>query len=124
SAYERATLYGLVVYSQRRVHYGAIDPAHAREIFIRDALVGADFDTRAPFLAHNSKLMREIENLEHKSRRQDVLVDDTLIVAFYDQQLPADICNGAGFEHWYRQASRDNPKLLYLDRDDLMRHEA
>nr|WP_217343850.1 ATP-dependent RNA helicase HrpA [Noviherbaspirillum sp. L7-7A]MBV0877935.1 ATP-dependent RNA helicase HrpA [Noviherbaspirillum sp. L7-7A] len=123
-ASERATLYGLVVYSQRRISYGAINPAEAREIFIRDALVGGDFDTRAPFLAHNQKLVREIENLEHKSRRLDVLVDDELIAAFYDELVPEDIHNGAAFEKWYRKASADNPKLLYLNREDLMRHEA
>jgi ATP-dependent helicase HrpA len=123
-ASERATLHGLVVYSQRRISYGAINPVEAREIFIRDALVGGDFDTRAPFLAHNQKLVREIENLEHKSRRLDVLVDDELIAAFYDELLPEDIHNGAAFEKWYRQASADNPKLLFLNREDLMRHEA
>jgi ATP-dependent helicase HrpA len=123
-ASERATLYGLVVYSQRRVRYGGINPAHAREIFIREALVNGDFDTRAPFLAHNLKLVREIENLEHKSRRLDVLVDEHLIEAFYDQQLPADIHHGPGFESWYRKEAADNPKLLYLNREDLMRHEA
>ncbi|HEX2604903.1 MAG TPA: ATP-dependent RNA helicase HrpA [Oxalicibacterium sp.] len=124
SAYERATLYGLVVYSQRRINYGLINPTEAREIFIRDALVGGDFDTRAPFFAHNHKLVREIENLEHKSRRLDVLVDDDLIAAFYDKQIPADVVNGIGFEKWYKDASAQEPKLLYLNRDDLMRHEA
>ena len=124
TASERATLYGLVVYSQRRINYGNFNLPEAREIFIRDALVGGDFDTRAPFFAHNHKLIREIENLEHKSRRLDVLVDDELIAAFYDQLLPADVCNGAGFEKWHKDAVRDNPKLLYLNRDELMRHEA
>lgn len=124
SADERATLYGLIVYSQRRVHYGTIDPVQAREIFIRSALVGGEFDTRTPFFAHNQQLVRDIEKLEHKSRRLDVLVDDELIIAFYDKLIPADICNGFGFEKWYKQASASNPKLLYLNRDDLMRHEA
>lgn len=124
TASERATLYGLVVYSQRRINYGNFNLPEAREIFIRDALVGGDFDTRAPFFAHNHKLVKEIENLEHKSRRLDVLVDDELIAAFYDQLLPADVCNGAGFEKWHKDAVRDNPKLLYLNRDELMRHEA
>jgi len=124
SAYERATLYGLVVYSQRRIHYGSIHPLESREIFIRDALVGGDFETRAPFFAYNQKLVREIENLEHKSRRLDVLVDDGLIAAFYDKLIPADIHNGAAFEKWHDEAVRKNPKLLYLNRDDLMRHEA
>ena len=124
TASERATLYGLVVYSQRRINYGNFNLPEAREIFIRDALVGGDFDTRAPFFAHNHKLIKDIENLEHKSRRLDVLVDDELIAAFYDQLLPADVCNGAGFEKWHKEATRENPKLLYLNREELMRHEA
>ena len=124
SAYERATLYGLVVYSQRRTDYGKIQPAEAREIFIRSALVLGEFETRAPFFAHNQKLIREIENLEHKSRRLDVLVDEELIAAFYDKLLPESIHNTVDFEQWLRKASKDDPKLLYLSRDDLMRHEA
>ena len=124
SAYERATLYGLVVYSQRRTDYGKIQPAEAREIFIRSALVQGDFETRAPFFTHNQKLIREIENLEHKSRRLDVLVDEELIAAFYDKLIPESIHNTVDFEQWLRKASKDDPKLLYLSRDDLMRHEA
>ncbi|HEX7986313.1 MAG TPA: ATP-dependent RNA helicase HrpA, partial [Duganella sp.] len=124
SASERATLYGLVVYSQRRINYALHNPAEAREIFIRDALVGGDYDTRAPFFAHNHKLIKEIENLEHKSRRLDVLVDDELIAAFYDKLIPADVVNGAGFEKWHKDATAAEPKLLYLNRDELMRHEA
>ncbi|WP_240162418.1 ATP-dependent RNA helicase HrpA [Glaciimonas sp. PAMC28666] len=124
SASERATLYGLVVYSQRRINFGLINPNEAREIFIRDALVGGEYDTRAPFFAHNQKLIREIENLEHKSRRLDVLVDEELIAAFYDKLIPIDICNGITFEKWLKDISHKNPTLLYLNRDDLMRHEA
>ncbi|MFS2004180.1 ATP-dependent RNA helicase HrpA [Duganella sp. CT11-25] len=124
TASERATLYGLVVYSQRRINYGLFNPVEAREIFIRDALVGGDYETRAPFFAHNHKLIKEIENLEHKSRRLDVLVDDELIAAFYDKLLPADVVNGAGFEKWHKDATAQEPKLLYLNRDELMRHEA
>jgi ATP-dependent helicase HrpA len=124
TASERATLYGIVVYSQRRINYAQHNPGEAREIFIREALVGGDYDTRAPFFAHNHKLVREIENLEHKSRRLDVLVDDQLIAAFYEQQVPTSVVNGAGFEKWYKDASRDDPKLLYLNREELMRHEA
>jgi ATP-dependent helicase HrpA len=124
TASERATLYGLVVYSQRRINYGLFNPTEAREIFIRDALVGGDYETRAPFFAHNHKLIKEIENLEHKSRRLDVLVDDELIAAFYDKLIPADVVNGAGFEKWHKDATAAEPKLLYLNRDELMRHEA
>jgi ATP-dependent helicase HrpA len=124
SASERATLHGLVVYSQRRIDYGLINPQEAREIFIRSALVDGEYDTRAPFLAHNQKLVREIENLEHKSRRLDVLVDDELIAAFYDKLVPQDIHTGITFEKWLKEALAKNPKLLHLNRDDLMRHEA
>ncbi|HVL74778.1 MAG TPA: ATP-dependent RNA helicase HrpA, partial [Noviherbaspirillum sp.] len=123
-ASERATLYGLVVYSQRRMNYGAINPKEAREIFIRSALVQGEYETRAPFFAHNQKLVREIENLEHKSRRLDVLVDEELIVAFYDKLVPRHIHDGVAFEKWLKEATAANPKLLHLNRDDLMRHEA
>jgi ATP-dependent helicase HrpA len=124
TAYERATLYGMVVYSQRRVDFGAIDAQTARQIFIRNALVDGDFDTPAPFFAHNRRLVREIRELEHKRRRPDVLVDDELIYAFYDRLIPAHVCSGASFEHWRRQAEAAQPKLLFLNRDELMRHEA
>jgi len=123
-ALERATLYGLVVYQHRRVHYGPMNPKEAREIFIRRALVEGEFDTRLPFYAHNQRLVREIENLEHKSRRQDVLVDDELIYAFYDGAIPADICQQVTFETWYQAESARDRKLLYLNREELMRHEA
>ena len=99
-AFERATLYGLLVYQQRRVHYGPLDPAHAREIFIREALVAGEYDTRAPFFAHNQRVVREIRELEHRARRLDVLVDDELIFAFYDRLVPADVTTGAQFEKW------------------------
>ncbi len=123
-ALERATLYGIVIYSNRRVNFGLVDPAAAREIFIREALVANEWDTRLPFLAANRKLIAQVEELEHKSRRQDVLVDDELIYAFYDQQLPAEVCSGPGLERWYREESRNNPRLLHLSREELMRHEA
>jgi ATP-dependent helicase HrpA len=123
-ALERATLYGLVVYNHRRVNFGKVDPAAAREIFIREALVAGEWETKLPFLSHNRKLIRQVEDLEHKSRRQDVLVDDELIYAFYDQQIPAEVCSGASFERWYRQESLRNPRLLMLTKDELMRHEA
>ncbi|MFL9961357.1 ATP-dependent RNA helicase HrpA [Paraburkholderia sediminicola] len=130
SAFERAMLYGLPIYHRRRVSFGKQDPARARELFIRGALVEGEFDTKLAFFAHNRKLLAEIEQLEHKSRRQDVLVDDELIFAFYDQALPNGIYTGASFERWYRDEVKksgqpeDKLRLLYLSRDDLMRHEA
>ncbi len=124
SAMERGTLYGLTVYSQRRIHYGKIHPEEAREIFIKDALVNEDFESKAPFFLHNQRLVREIENLEHKSRKHDVLIDESLIAAFYDKFIPKDVINGISFEKWLKTAGKDNPKILFLNRNDLMRHEA
>ncbi|MFI5446070.1 ATP-dependent RNA helicase HrpA [Polaromonas sp. UC242_47] len=124
TALERATLYGLVIYNGRRVNFGRVDPVTAREIFIREALVAGNWDTKLPFLATNLKLIEQVQDLEHKARRQDVLVDEELIYAFYDQQLPADICTGAGCEHWYKDEVKKQPKLLLLSREELMRHEA
>ncbi|MDM0110755.1 ATP-dependent RNA helicase HrpA [Variovorax sp. J22R133] len=124
TAFERATLYGLVVYSGRRMDYTKVDPVAAREIFIREALVAGQWESKLPFLPANRKLVREVEALEHKSRRQDVLVDDELIYAFYDAQLPPDVSSGITFENWYRAHSREQPRLLFLSRDELMRHQA
>ena len=124
TALERATLYGLVVYNGRRVNFGRVDPVTAREIFIREALVAGNWDTKLPFLAANQKLIQQVQDLEHKARRQDVLVDEELIYAFYDQQIPAEVHSGASCEHWYKEESRKQPKLLLLTREELMRHEA
>ena len=123
-ALERATLYGLVIYSGRRVPFGKVDPQSAREIFIREALVHGQWETNLPFLAANHKMIAKVEELEHKSRRQDVLVDDELIFAFYDQQIPADVCSGRLLEAWYRKELQRQPQLLLLSREELMRHEA
>jgi len=127
-AFERITLYGIVVDPRRRVNFGPIDPSAAREIFIRQALVGGEvsdeFERRWGFYTHNQQLMLDIETLEHKSRRPDVLVDDELIFAFYDRLIPPDVHSGAAFDHWRREAERATPQLLYLQRADLMRHAA
>ena len=128
AAWERTTLYGIVVTPKRRVHYGPLAPAEARDIFIRQCLVGGEVEEsyarRWGFWQHNQKLIRDIEHLEHKQRRQDVLVDEELIFAFYDQRIPADLHNGAAFEHWRKTAERENPQLLHLSRAELMRHSA
>ena len=123
-AFERATLYGLPVITKRRVHFGSIDPQQARELFIRGALVARDYESRAPFFAHNTKLIKEVEALEHKSRRQNLLVDDETLFAFYDPLIAIGIYNAATFEHWRKEAEHANPKLLFLSRDYLMRHGA
>ncbi len=128
AGWERTTLYGIVINPKRRIHYGPLAPAEAREIFIRQGLVGEEIDEafakRWSFYQHNQKQIRDIEHLEHKQRRQDVLVDDELIFAFYDSLIPEGIHNGATFDHWRKEAERDNPKLLFLSKDDLMRHSA
>src|SRR5919204_2735542 len=123
-ALERGTLYGLPVYSGRRVAYGPIDPPTAHELFLREALVRGELETRAPFLAHNRRLVAEIERLEHKSRRPDILVDEELIHAFYAARVPAPMYNAAAFEQWRVRAEREAKRLLYLSREELMRHEA
>ncbi|MGB3068263.1 MAG: DUF3418 domain-containing protein, partial [Ottowia sp.] len=127
-ALERATLYGLPVYTGRRTSFSKVDPHAAREIFIREALVAGEWPEewarRLPFLPANEKTIAKVEELEHKSRRQDVLVDDELIYAFYDQQIPQGISNGRDFEAWWREASKTQPELLRLTREELMRHDA
>ena len=127
-AWERGTLYGLVIYPRRGVAYRDIDPALCRELFIREGLVQgeiAEGPARAmAFLAHNQRLVAEIERLEHKSRRPDVLVDEALIEAFYDSKIPQDVCDVAGLESWRKKAEKTEPKLLHLSREQLMRHEA
>ena len=124
TAFERATLYGLVIYHQRRVNFATVDPVLARDIFIREGLVAGEMETRLAFLSHNQKMIAQVQEVEHKSRRQDVLVDDSLIHAFYDQQLPADVFSVHTLERWYSRASKSQPRLLMLTREELMRHEA
>ena len=129
-AFERATLYGLVIYSGRKVPFAKADPVLARTIFIQQALVEAQWQTELPFMAANKKLIAQVMDLEHKSRRQDVLVDDSMIQAFYEQLLPEDVCNCKGLERWHRDESRrrreagDNSEPLLMTRESLMRHEA
>ena len=127
-AWERGTLFGLPIYAQRAVPYRDVDPALCRTLFIRDALVAGEVEpaqlARMKFLQHNLRLVEEIERLEQKTRRPDVLVDTALIEAFYDHLIPQDVVDLASFESWRKQAERGAPKLLYLTREQLMRHEA
>lgn len=123
-ANERATLYGLMVYSGRKVNYGRIAPEEAREIFIRQALVAAEIKAALPFMTHNTRIIREIEKMEHQARRPDILIDDELIFAFYDRQLPAEVCQTQTLVNWYEKLDDSGRKQLLLNREDLMRHEA
>jgi ATP-dependent helicase HrpA len=124
AAWERVTLYGLTVVAKRRVNYGPINPQEAREIFLRRALAGGEYVTRAPFFEHNRRLAAEVQELEHKARRRDVLVDEETVFRFYDGIVPDGIHNGAAFERWRREQEQSNPHALYLTREYLMRHAA
>ncbi len=124
SAFEQLQLYGLIIVPRRKIHYGGINMAVSRELFIRHALVAGEYDTQADFFRHNRELIDSILELEHKSRRQDVLIDDDGLFAFFDKRIPAEIVNGAGFERWRREAEKETPELLFLAREDVMRHDA
>ncbi|UCH47518.1 MAG: ATP-dependent RNA helicase HrpA [Betaproteobacteria bacterium] len=123
-ATEQVTVYGLIVVPRRQVLYGPVDPVVAREFFIRGALVAGDVNSRAPFLKHNRRLIEQVSELEHKSRRHDVLVDESAMFDFFDERVPQDIWSWVDFEKWRRDAERGNPELLFLKRADLMRHSA
>ncbi len=123
-ATEQVTVYGLIVVPGRPVMYGSVDPIAAREFFIRGALVAGDVNSRAPFLKHNRQIIEQVSELEHKSRRHDVLVDESAMFDFFDERVPQGIWCWADFEKWRREAERGNPELLFLKRADLMRHSA
>ena len=120
AAYERLSLYGLTIYPRRRINYGPIDPSESREIFIRHALVYGEYYSRSAFFKHNRQLITEIEALEAKSRRRDILVDEEILYDFYEQHIPDKIYNGRAFEKWRKHYERNNPKALFLERDFLM----
>jgi ATP-dependent helicase HrpA len=122
-ALEQATLYGLVIHADKKVSYGRINPSEAKEIFIRSALIQGDFECRAKFFIHNQHMLAELEALEAKSRRRDIIVDENVLYDFYEQQLPDEVNNGAALDKWLR----NNPgkeKTLFLATDDLMRKDA
>lgn len=123
-ASERVTLYGLTVVPRRPVSYGKIDPETSHELFIRGALVAGEYSSNAPFFQHNNRLIREVEQLEHKARRQDVLVDDEVLYGFYHELIPAEIVDAASFEVWRKEVEQTEPKRLWLTRDYLMQHAA
>ncbi|WP_434779555.1 ATP-dependent RNA helicase HrpA [Neisseria sp. Ec49-e6-T10] len=123
-ASERVTLYGLTVIGRRPVSYGKVAPEEARELFIRGALVEQNCQINAPFFKHNHRLIKEISELEHKSRKQDVLVDDEAVFDFYNQKLPETVCTLKAFEKWRETAEKTDPKLLFLNKELLMQHAA
>jgi len=123
-AFEQVTLFGLPIVARRRVHYGPIAPQESRELFIRRALVEGEFQTKGEFFTHNRALIEEVEALEDRARRRDILVDEETLFAFYDERIPTDIVNGKGFEHWRKQAERQDPTLLKFDIDALKARDA
>jgi ATP-dependent helicase HrpA len=117
--YERVTLFGLLLSSGRSVPYELVDPGAAREMFIRHALVLMEYDSRAPFFAHNLKLLEEMEYLQQKGRRVDLLGDEEQLYEFFDARVPAGISTGAAFERWRREAEAKDPKVLWLTVKDI-----
>ncbi|MGA5290976.1 ATP-dependent RNA helicase HrpA [Streptomyces pseudogriseolus] len=123
-AYEKVTLYGVPIVAQRKVNYGRIDPEASRELFIRNALVEGDWRTHHKFFADNRKLLTEVEELEHRARRRDILVDDETLFDFYDQRIPGHVVSGAHFDSWWKHKRREQPDFLDFEREMLIRESA
>ncbi|PWC16320.1 ATP-dependent RNA helicase HrpA [Brenneria corticis] len=123
-AQEKVTLFGLPIVAARKVNYSQIDPPLARELFIRHALVEGDWQTRHAFFRANLKLLAEVEELENKSRRRDILVDDETLFAFYDQRLPPDIISARHFDQWWKSAGRQDADLLNFEKSMLIKDGA
>ena len=123
-ATEKSLLYGLVVNPGKTVHFGGIDPDQSRKIFIRQGLVEQGYESNGLFWKHNLKLIQEIEMLEHKTRRQDILINDDVLYQFYDERIDEKIVNGAGFEGWRKEKEKNNSEYLFLTKTFLMQREA
>ena len=123
-AYEQITLYGLILVGRRPVHYGPIDPVTSRELFIREGLVGGEIQSRAKCLAANKRLLEELDELEAKARRRDILADEETLYGFYEARLPAEIHQTATFDSWYRMGSQKDANLLIMREEDVLAREA
>jgi ATP-dependent helicase HrpA len=123
-AYEKVTLYGVPIVVQRKVNYGRLDPALSRELFIRHALVEGDWETSHEFFTANRDLLDEVEELEHRARRRDILVDDETLVRFYEERIPAEVVSGRHFDSWWRKARREQPDLLTYSKALLVNEAA
>ncbi|MDP9501053.1 ATP-dependent RNA helicase HrpA [Bisgaard Taxon 45] len=121
---EKVSLYGVPIVANRPVNYGAIDPQISREIFIQSALVGGDWFTKHPFFHQNRKLIKEIEDLEHKSRRRDILVDERTLFDFYDQRIGTEVVSQRHFDSWWKKASQQDPELLNFEKAFLTKDNA
>ncbi|HHF5406189.1 TPA: ATP-dependent RNA helicase HrpA [Haemophilus influenzae] len=121
---EKVTLYGVPIVAARPVNYGAIDPTVSREIFIQSALVEGDWNTKHKFFKENQRLLREVEELEHKSRRRDILVDDRTLFEFYDQRIGTEVVSQKHFDTWWKKAQQKDPELLNFKRSFLINDDA
>ncbi|MFJ2609847.1 ATP-dependent RNA helicase HrpA [Streptomyces sp. NPDC087425] len=123
-AYEKVTLYGVPIVAQRKVNYGRIDPEVSRELFIRNALVEGDWRTHHKFFADNRRLLSEVEELEHRARRRDIVVDDDTLFDFYEQRVPEHVVSGAHFDSWWKRKRQEQPEFLDFERAMLIREAA
>ncbi|MFF4573064.1 ATP-dependent RNA helicase HrpA [Streptomyces sp. NPDC001410] len=123
-AYEKVTLYGVPIVAQRKVNYGRVDPEVSRQLFIRNALVEGDWRTHHKFFADNRKLLSEVEELEHRARRRDIVVDDETLFDFYDQRVPEHVVSGAHFDSWWKHKRHEQPDFLDFEREMLIRESA
>ncbi|CBW29416.1 ATP-dependent RNA helicase HrpA [Haemophilus influenzae] len=121
---EKVTLYGVPIVAVRPVNYGAIDPTVSREIFIQSALVEGGWNTKHKFFKENQRLVREVEELEHKSRRRDILVDDRTLFEFYDQRIGTEVVSQKHFDTWWKKAQQKDPELLNFERSFLINDDA
>ncbi|WP_406515425.1 ATP-dependent RNA helicase HrpA [Streptomyces sp. NBC_00873] len=123
-AYERVTLYGVPIVAQRKINFGRIDAEASRDLFIRNALVEGDWRTHHQFFHDNRKLLGEVEELEHRARRRDILVDDETLFDFYDRRIPEHVVSGAHFDSWWKHKRRDEPEALDFERSMLINEKA
>lgn len=123
-AYEKVMIYGIAIVPKRLVNYGNIDPVLSREIFIRSALVEGEWETKHSFFKLNRSLLQEVEELEHKSRRRDILVDDEDLFQFYDQRVGTEVVSGRHFDTWWKATSKASPELLNFEKEMLFKGDA
>lgn len=123
-AWEKVTLFGLVIIGRRRVNYSQIDPVVAHDLFIREGLVAGQYESRGAFMAHNQGLLAEVASVEDRVRRRDLRIDDDTLADFYHARIPEQVCNGKGFEAWRRKAEHNDPKCLFFDPDFVWQQSA
>jgi ATP-dependent helicase HrpA len=123
-AFERVTLYGLPLVQRRKIDFARIDPVASRQLFIQHALVRSEFRTHEAFAEHNRALLEQLDQLEAKSRRRDLIADEAELYAFFDERLPDSVVDGASFIRWWKGLKKAQPRLLFLERSRVMRHAA